>query len=185
MDLRAQRDEIILWGAAALVAALGTWVMYDAMPGINWGAWTLIAAAGLFIFLRTAGARTIWITSGIAVIIAFGASITADPFIHALIVLSVIFFLALSMLLSSNPTFRRLTAWFVIPAPVVAFATAITESIKRGIDALHLVRSERTRSVLRGVLITAPVIVIFALLLASADPTFAGWRDAIENLLTS
>ena len=46
-------------------------------------------------------------------------------------------------------------------------------------------RSERARSVLRGVLITVPVVVIFALLLASADPTFAGWRDAIENLLTS
>ena len=159
--------------------------MYDAMPGINWGAWTLIAAAGLFIFLRIAGSRTIWVTSGIAVIIAFGASITADPLIHALIVLSVILFLALSMLLSNNPTVRRITASFVIPAPVVAFATAITESIKRGIDALHLVRSERARSVLRGVLITVPVVVIFALLLASADPTFAGWRDAIENLLTS
>jgi hypothetical protein len=185
MELRAQRDEIILWAAAALVAALGTWVMYDAMPGINWGAWTLIAAAGLFIFIRTAGARTIWITSGIAVIIAFGASITADPFIHALIVISVIIFLALSMLLSSNPTIRRITAWFVVPAPVIAFATAITESIKRGIDALHLVRSDRTRAVLRGVLITAPVVVIFALLLASADPTFALWRDAVENLLTS
>ena len=185
MELRAQRAELFLWAAAIAVAAFGTYVMYDAVPGINWGSWTLAAAAGLFLFLRTAGPNTVWITSAIAVVIAFGASITADPFIHALIVLSVILFLALSMLLSSNPAVRRITAAFVVPAPVVAFATAIVEAIKRGVDALNLVRSERARSILRGVLITAPIVVIFALLLAVADPTFAEWRNSIRDLLTS
>ena len=185
MELRAQRSEIVLWIAAIAVAAFGTWVMYDALPGINWGSWTLVAATGLFLFLRAADSRTIWITTGLAVVIAFAASITANPFIHALIVLSVILLLAISMLLSSNPAIQRITASFAVPAPIIAFVTAITESVKRGIDALHLVRSERARSILRGILITAPVIVIFALLLSVADPTFAEWREAIRDLLSS
>jgi hypothetical protein len=179
------RSDLILWAAAIAVAGLGTWVMYDALPGINWGAWTLAAAAGLFLFLRTAGSRTIWLTTGTAVVIAFGTSITSAPEITALICLSVILLLAMSMLLASNPAIRRITASFTIPAPVVAFATAIAESVKRAMKALNLVRSERARSVLRGVAITAPVIIVFALLLASADPTFAAWRDAVENLLSS
>jgi len=186
MELRAGRGELTLWLTAITVAALGTWVMYDALPGINWPAWTIIAAAGLFLFLRTAAAtRTILLTTGIAVIIAFGAAITADPFIHALIFLSVILFLALSMLLSSNPSIERITASFTIPAPVVAFATAIIEFIKRSVNALHLVRSERARSIVRGIAITAPVLVVFALLLSAADPVFASWRDAIHDLLAS
>ena len=185
MQSRAERGELVLWAAAIAVAAFGTWVMYDALPGINWASWTAVAAAGLFLFLRTAESRTMMVTCGIAILIAFGAAYTASEFIHALIVLSVIMFLALSMLLSSNPTIQRITAAFTIPAPVVAFATAITESAKRGIDALHLVRSERARSVVRGIVITAPVIVIFALLLSAADPVFAEWRDAIGDLLSS
>lgn len=185
MVLRTERSEIFLWAAAIAVAAFGTWVMYDALPGINWVSWTAVAAAGLFLFLRTAESRTILLTSGIAVILALGASITADPFMHALISLSVIFLFALSMLLASNPTIRRITASFVVPAPVVAFANAMVESVRRSVDALHLVRSERARAIVRGIAITAPVIVIFALLLAGADPTFAGWRDAVRDLLSS
>lgn len=185
MALRKERSGIFLWTAAIAVAAFGTWVMYDALPGINWGVWTLLAAAGLLLFLRAADPRTIWITSGIAVVIAFSASITANPFINALTVLSVILLLGLSMLLSSNPAIGRITPAFAVPAPVVAFVTAIIESVKRGVDALHLVRSERARSILRGILITSPVIVIFALLLSVADPTFAEWRESIRDLLSS
>ncbi|HKY98177.1 MAG TPA: DUF4173 domain-containing protein [Gemmatimonadaceae bacterium] len=179
------RSELGLWAAAIALAALGTWLMFDAMPGINWGAWTLAAATGLFLFLRPSQKKPIFVTAAAATVIAFGAAITADPFIHALIVLSVILYLAMSMLLSTNPTFERITAAFTIPAPIVAFASAIVEAIKRAIEALHLVRSDAARSVVRGIAITAPVIIIFALLLSSADPVFAGWREAVIDLLES
>ena len=179
------RSELALWAAAIAVAALGTWLMFDAMPGINWGAWTLAAAAGLLLFLRMSKRSAIYVTTAAATVVAFGAAITADPFIHAMIVLAVILYLAMSMLLSTNPSFERITAAFTIPAPIVAFASAIVEAIKRSVEALHLVRSEGARSVVRGIAITAPVIIIFALLLSSADPVFAGWREAMIDLLES
>jgi hypothetical protein len=45
------------------------------------------------------------------------------------------------------------------------------------------VRSDRARSVVRGLIITVPVVIIFALLLSTADPIFADWREAIKNLI--
>jgi hypothetical protein len=179
------RSDLALWIAAIAVAALGTWLMFDAMPGINWGAWTLAAAIGLFLFIRPPQHKPIFVTAAAAVVIAFGAAVTADPFIDAMIVLSVILYLAMSMLLSTNPTFERITATFTVPAPIVAFASAIVEAVKRGVEALHLVQSEGARAVVRGIAITAPVIIIFALLLSSADPVFAGWREAVIDLLES
>jgi hypothetical protein len=174
-----------VWIGAAAIAALGTWLMFDASPGINWGIWVTAAALLLVLLTRSLHRLPVIVTAGTASIIAIGASLTADPFMHVLIVLAVIFFLALSMLLSIDPRFERITARFTIPAPVVAFAFAIVAAIRRVVHALDVVRSSRTRSVLRGIAITIPVVAVFALLLSSADPIFARWRDAIDHILSS
>jgi uncharacterized membrane protein YozB (DUF420 family) len=179
------RPHAKLWIAAATVAALGTWVLYDAHPGINWGIWTTIAAAGLFLFVGEKRGQPLIIVAFTAVIIAFGAAVTADEFMIAMSVIAVMFYLAVEMLLSNNPRFDRITTAFFVPAPVIAFATALTESVRRGVDALHIVRSHRARSMVRGIVITIPVFVVFALLLSTADPVFASWRDTIEKLLAS
>jgi hypothetical protein len=100
-------------------------------------------------------------------------------------VLSVIMLLAFAMLLSPDPRLRRITAGFFVSAPIVAFATAISQTFGRVSNALQLVRSDRARSVVRGLMITLPVVIIFALLLSNADPIFADWREAVKNLLKS
>jgi hypothetical protein len=176
-----------VWLAALLVTALGTWILFDAKPGVNWLIWTAIAATTLFLFVprSTASRSTLFTVAGAAILIAGGATVTADEFLNFLIVLSVISYMAMLMLLASNPSWERISPRLAIPAPVVAFGTAIVESIRRGIEALHLVRSNRARAVVGGIAITLPVLIIFALLLASADPVFAGWRDALNRLLAS
>jgi hypothetical protein len=177
----------LIWTAALAVTALGTWILYDALPGINWLIWTATAAACLLLFLRAdrRGHDVVITVAAIATLIAGGAVITANPFIIFLMFLGVISFLALEMLLATNPSWSRISAGFAVPGPVVAFGHAIVESIRRVLEALHLVRSNRARSVVGGIAITLPVVVIFAMLLASADPIFAGWRDAIQDLLSS
>jgi len=174
-----------MWVAALAVAALGTWVMYDALPGINWGIWTAAASIGLLLFQRDALPRAVLIPIAGAVIIAIGASVTADEFMLFLSVLSVIMLLAFAMLLSPDPRIRRITAGFFVAAPIVAFATAVSQTFSRVSSALQLVRSDRARSIVRGLMITLPVVIIFALLLSNADPIFADWREAVKNLLTS
>ncbi len=176
-----------LWAAALAVTALGTWILYEGLPGINWLIWTAVAAAALLLFLRRDQRRNeaVITMATIAILIAGGAAITSNEFITFLMFLGVISFLALEMLLAPHPGWTRISARFAIPAPVVAFGHAIVESVRRAMEALQLVRSNRARSVVGGIAITLPVIAIFALLLASADPIFAGWRDAIERLIES
>jgi hypothetical protein len=184
----AQARTLPLWIAAVAVALLGSWIMYDAEPGVNWGIWTLAAAIGLAAVIRSRGgapsAPTTLMLIG-AVIFAFGTSITADPLIAMLICLSVVTLLALAMLLVLQPTLVRLTLPYFIVSPVVAMGNAIAESLHRVGDLSHTIRSPRARAAVRGAAITLPVVIVFALLLSNADPLFAFWRESIARLIAS
>ncbi|HUQ46816.1 MAG TPA: DUF4173 domain-containing protein [Gemmatimonadaceae bacterium] len=181
----AYRSPAALWAAGIAVAALGACILFDAMPGVNWVMWTFAAVVGLFAFVRSgfsAGSPVTWL-SILAVVIAGGAAVTADEFLHVLSLASIILLLAVSMLLSVDPRVERIKASHVLLAAPVAFVLALAESLRRATDALQLVRSPRVRSIIRGVAITVPIVLVFGLLLASADPTFAFWRDTIRDLI--
>jgi hypothetical protein len=172
-----------LWITAGAVAALGTWICYDAIPGINWPLWTLAATAGLIAFTRPAARRVSGLTGAAAVLISAGAARSASEIVYVLVLLSVIMLLAMTMLLTARPSFARLTAGFAIAAPVIAIANAFVSALSRAVEATQLVRSPRARSALRGIAITLPILIAFALLLAVADPTFALWRNSIRDLV--
>lgn len=176
-----------IWIPALAIAGLGTGILYNAVPGTNWPAWTLAAAACLILIRKPVPALRSPIVgaSAVAIVIAGGAAVTASEFLLFLILIGIIAWLALAMLFASSPDWSRVTAFTAIPAPVIAFAQALVESGRRGIEAMQLVRSDRTRSIVGGIAITLPVVIIFALLLSSADPLFAGWRDALESLISS
>lgn len=185
-QLGASRPGIgILWAASIAVAALGAWVLYDALPGINWTLWTGTAGVGLLGFARSRGrpARPVLVMSTAAIVIAGAAAVTASPPLWALIVLSVIFYLAMAMLLSAGLSLRSVTAWFLATAPLIAFMNAAVQTMRRSGEATQLIRSSRARAWTRGLAITLPILIVFALLLAGADPVFASWRDAILDWL--
>jgi len=175
----------LVWPAALVVAGIGAWIMFDALPGLNWGLWTAAAALGLVLITRARGTldRSVVLMAATATILGIGASITATQPIDALICIGVIGFLALAMLLSVDPGLERISASFVLLAPFVAFGTALAESFTRAGDLTRSVRSERARGVVRGIIITVPIVIVFALLLSNADPIFASWRDAIAKII--
>ncbi|NOT09443.1 MAG: DUF4173 domain-containing protein [Gemmatimonadales bacterium] len=175
----------LLWATAAAVAGFGTWLLFDALPGINWVLWTGAAVAGLLLFSRSRGepSRSVLIVGGAPIAIAGAAAVTASPGLSALICLAIVFFLALLMLLTAGLSPRSITARFAATAPLVALKTAAVQATRRGIEATQLIRSTRARAWVRGLAITLPVLAGFALLLAGADPVFAAWRDAVEVLL--
>jgi len=177
----------LLWAGAAAVAGLGAWILYDAMPGINWLLWTGAAVAGLLLFARSRGRapRSLVFMGGAPVVIAGAAAVTASPDLSLLICLAVVFYLATLMLLTAGPSLRSITAWFAATAPPVALKAAVIEATRRVADATRLIRSSRARAWLRGLALTVPVMVAFALLLAGADPIFAAWRDAVRDLIES
>lgn len=176
-----------LWPAAATIAAFGTWMFFDALPGINWVLWTSMAAAGLVAFTRPRGdaRRSALIMGATATAIAGVAAVTASPWLWALSCLGVMFFLSLQMLVAAAPSLRSVTIWFAMTAPLVAFRDAALQTLRSSVDATHLIHSTRARAWVRGLVITLPVLAVFALLLAGADPIFAAWRDAVASLFAS
>jgi hypothetical protein len=177
----------LIWATAAAVAGFGDWVLYDALPGINWVLWTAAAVAGLLVLTLRRGRppRSVLIMGGVPIVIAGAAAVTASPLISALICLAIIFLLAMQMLLTTSASLRPITARFAAIAPLVALKAAVIQAMRRGIEATNLIRSTRAREWVRGLAITLPVLIGFALLLAGADPVFAGWRDAIGQLVAS
>jgi hypothetical protein len=184
-DQHATRDTGLLWAAAIIVAAIGAWLLFDALPGLNWGIWTACASVGLVILMRARDTlnSSALLMLGAATILAAGASINAESPIVALSSLGVMLFLALAMLFSIDPGLERLTAGFVISAPFIAAGNALAEAFRRFSGLADVFRSSRSRAVLRGTVITIPVVLFFALLLAGADPVFAGWRDEIARII--
>ncbi len=174
----------LLWAAAATIAAFGSWVLFDALPGINWVLWTGAAAAGLLLVARPQGdsQRSAAIMGGTATAIAGAAAVTASQGLSALICLGVMFFLSMQMLVSAAPSLRSVTIWFAATAPIMALKSAVLQTMRHTVEATHLIRSTRARAWVRGLAITLPVLIVFALLLAGADPIFARARDTIANL---
>lgn len=179
----------LLWAAAAAVAALGAWVMFDARPGLNWFLWTGAAAAGLAALHRSRHAERsgnlVPILGGAATLIAGASAITASDVLHVVICASVVVLLAMQMLLAVDPAWHRLTARFAATAPPLALFRAVPHALQRAAEATEHIRSTRARAWVRGLALTLPVLFVFALLLAQADPTFARWRDAADALFSS
>ena len=177
----------LLWATAATIAAFGSWMLFDALPGINWLLWTGSAAAGLLLFARPRGSSrmSVMIMGVAATVIAGGAAVTASQPLSALICLAIMLFLAMQMLVAAAPSLRSVTLWFAATAPFVALRNAAVQTMRHGTQATQLIRSTRARAWVRGLAITVPVLVVFALLLAGADPIFAAWRDAVASLFAT
>lgn len=178
-------EALPLWGAAAAVAILGSWILFDALPGINWVLWTAAAVVGLLVISRRRGPvpAPVLVLGAAAIVIAGAAAVTASEPLAALICLAVVFCLAMLMLLTAGRSAAAITARFAVTAPPVAAWTAAVQALRQAIEATQLIRSPRARAWVRGLAITVPVLLVFALLLAGADPLFAAWRDALGRLL--
>lgn len=179
-----------LWGTAAAVAALGAWVMFDARPGLNWLLWTGAAATGLNTLHRDrhaqrSGRRLVPSLGVVATLIAGAAAVTASSLLHVAIFASVVILLAMQMLLAADPSLRRITARFAATAPPVALRRAVPHALRRAAQATEHIQSTRARAWVRGLALSLPVLFVFALLLAEADPTFARWRDALDAFFST
>ena len=78
-------NPVIIWTAAAAVAALGAWIIFDALPGINWLLCTVAAVVGLGFILTRNGRgfdRLPLLAVALAIVIAAAAALTADPFMY-------------------------------------------------------------------------------------------------------
>jgi hypothetical protein len=171
-----------IWVAAAALAALATWVLYLARPGINW---PLCACAGaaLLAFMEWRARGTLvareYVNIALACALAGAAAVTADPWLAGLIGLATVWVLAASLLERAGAA--RPGRLLVAPFPAVAIALSAAEA--QATRALEASRGGRYAAHLRGVAWALPVVAVFFWLLSGADPVFEAARIAILGAL--
>lgn len=171
-----------VWISAAIVATIGTAVLYQAKPGLNFVIWTAAASVGLLSVRRITGAaaRVLILPLGFALLLAAGAAITADGALHGVIVLMVASLLGLATLLAaSTPRADEYGPTYILAAPFRALGHTIVGAVHVCVATARVAGATRLNPALRGIVVAVPVVIVFALMFASADPVFARGRDAI------
>ena len=177
-----------LWSAALVVAILGTWLLYRAAPGVNWGLTTLglsVALVGCAAVSRRTLPGTLLATVALALALAGGAELTADVVAHLVIALTVCGLLATATVLVRDPRPTCLDVWLVATLPLQAGARLGVEFLGRMGETLRLGTSSRWRPLVRGLALAVPIVGVFGLMLAGADPLLAAVRDELIQILTS
>lgn len=171
----------VVWIAAILAAGLGTYILYDADPGLNWGLWVAATSAGL-ILTRIAASRSVrphtFLLLSWATVLAFGMGVTAVEGHAPLIVAAVAILLGLSV-----TTLDDTAAGITLPSTVQVPFTAITRVGRQaGSELVALPASSRGlrgNPAIRGIIITVPVVLILIALLSKADPVLDSVRDLL------
>lgn len=175
-----------IWIAAALVAALGAIILFDALPGLNWGIWVSAAAGGVILARNLSGKPVdlpALILLGWAIVLAFGFAATDNEFIHVLIVASDAMLLGLAVIVTGTRSWGSLSASTLPMVPFLAPARVLTASAREIGTVPARISSPRSRGIVRGLLITLPIVVLLIALLQNADPIIAWAVERIADLL--
>jgi hypothetical protein len=183
----AERATLVrLWTSAAIVAALSATVIWEAMPGINW----LLCVSAASIALLTAAYRGG--TAGhvapplvLALVVTVGILSAASEPLQVISILTVLSLLAIAIARARSAWYARAQAWELVALPVVVFVNCVVEATRRATETVRALTNDRAVPVIRGAVLALPIAGLFALLLASVDPTLASWRDDLRRLLTS
>lgn len=184
--MSAMARPLLLWSVAGALGGLGTGLLFDAAPGLNWGVWTLAAAGGILLCARvgdTPSRAALLVPLALAAGLGVAAAVTAAPSFHVVIAGGVTALLALAVLMADHPGWEALTAPFMLVLPVTAPLLVAGEAVRRAVEMVGLVATPRHRPLLRGVLLALPVVGLFALMLANADPVLATLRDDLADAM--
>ena len=179
---------LVLWTMAVSVAAVGTWVLFDGAWGINAAVWTVTAAVGLLLCVRRSGgsiSAPLGVALGLAVLLAAGTAVTTDAVFHGWIILAVLVLFAIGTRLAADGRANGMGAVFMASAPGVALGRGLVEVECRVTESIASMSTDRSRPWVRGAVIALPVVVLFALLLADADPLFAAIRHGLRETLAA
>jgi Domain of unknown function (DUF4173) len=171
-----------LWGVAAVLAVIGTAMLYSASPGINWALWVLAFSLSFLGFSNPAGMashRGVAVPLALACFIAFDSALTADTTFEVFIAIFTLFALAAAVLTASQESQADTPrAPSVLKSPCAAVIVAC-EAFRRFSEVNESIRDGRNVSRLRGIAIALPITLLLALLLSQADPTFGAAREFV------
>jgi hypothetical protein len=174
------------WGFAVSLATLGTGILWDAGVGINWGVWITCVVIALFAVLRDryGSVGTPSMAAGAwAVVLAFGTAITTDHSRIGILILATLVLLAIALTTSGDVSVDVLRPLVALQAPIAALALVFSGLSAEADGSVRTARSPAVMSLVRTTFITVPVVLLLILLLAEADPIFAGLRDGLRHVV--
>ena len=180
------RSTKVAWICATITAALGATILFSAEPGINWPIWVTAAAGSLIIARYSAIGRVetpLLVLCSWAVVLSIGFALTTtDPF-PFFIILADAMLLGLAVITLGAERWGDLSAKLLAAVPFLAPIRVIGTTAQEVAGAPRTVASPRSRALLRGGLLTVPVVIILIALLASADPIINWGTERIASWL--
>jgi hypothetical protein len=175
-----------IWIGAVLVSALGSIILFDASAGLNGGIWVAAASGAVILARKLSGRRVdppVLILLAWATVLAFGLATTDKEGNIVLIVASVAMLLGLAVIVTGTPSWGTLSASTLPTVPFLASVRVLSASAREVAAVPARLSSPRSRGIVRGLLITVPIVVVLIALLQNADPVIAWGVDRIADLL--
>jgi len=176
----------ITWTAAALTSALGAAVLFSALPGINWPIW--VAAASTSVVLsRITGQKKVELPLVVlltwATVLSLGLAIRDNDAIRFFVVISDMMLLGLAVIVIGAESWSALSAKLLALVPILAPFRAWRATAYESADAPRSVSSPRARAIIKGALLSAPLVLVLIVLLGSADPIIRWGTDRVVEWL--
>lgn len=175
-----------VWAGALLSSLLGAAILFDALPGINWPLWVASASAAVIFARRAAGhhiGTPVFILLGWATLLASAVAITSTEFIQVFVILSDAMLLGLAVVVTGTEAWRSLSAQLLPTVPFLAPFRVGVAAFREAGRAPRAVSSPRSRPIVRGLLLTIPLVIALVALLRNADPVIAWTWDRIAEVL--
>jgi hypothetical protein len=176
----------LIWPLALLTSALGAAVLFSTGPGINWPIWVAAASASV-ILCRIATGNTVELPLVVllawATLLSLGLALRDNPMIHSLVVMSDAMLLGLAIITVGSVFWSSLSARLLVAVPFLAPFRVWRATAYEASHALRKTSSPRSRSIIKGTLLSAPLVLILIMLLGSADPVINWGTDRIAALL--
>jgi hypothetical protein len=176
----------VTWSAAILTSALGAAILFSAEPGINWPIWVAVASLSLILSRVVSVGRVetpLIVLVSWATLLSLGLALTANEGFHFLIILSDAMLLGLATITLGAERWSDLSAKLLAAVPFLAPFRVVTATAYEAADATRSVSSTRSRPIIKGALLSVPLILVLVALLGSADPVIRWTTDRISAWL--
>jgi hypothetical protein len=175
----------VVWTAAILTSAVGVAFLFSAEAGINWPIW--VAAASISVIAsRIAGGKEIEAPLAIlltwAIVLSLGFALS-DNESRGFIILSDAMLLGLAIVSMGSVSWGALSAKLLATVPFLAPFRVWRASAYQVADAPRATSSSKSRSLIKGALFSAPLVIVLFVLLGNADPVIRWSTDRIAAWL--
>ncbi len=174
------------WTAALITSAVGAALLFSAEAGINWAIWVSAASVSVIVS-RIAGQKRVDLPLLVlltwATVLSLGLAIRDTDSIRPFVVISDMMLLGLSVIAVGAESWGALSAKLLVVVPFLAPFRAWRATAQETADSPRSISSPRARSIVKGALLSAPLVLVLIALLGNADPVIRWGTDLITGWL--